>query len=216
MIGVYGIVNTVTGRMYIGSSKDIYTRLRKHRARLRIGKHHTPHLQYAWNKYGEDVFQFTTIRELLSENDLADAEKSEVEKRWPFVYNSSRNTDSPRRGMKNSPEHNAAISAWSTGRETTPDVRAAISQANKGRIITAEWRQRISDGLKLRPRNEKNIQRIIDLNKSRTGYRHSEASKAKMGLAKKGHSLPKSQETKAKMSVAKKQWWARRKAEQAS
>ncbi len=38
----------------MGSSKNIYSRWQKHRSTLRHNCHHSPHLQNAWNKYGED------------------------------------------------------------------------------------------------------------------------------------------------------------------
>lgn len=59
--GVYAIIHTGTGRAYIGSSKNILVRCQNHRSSLRSRKHHNPHLQNAWNKYGESAFQFTAL-----------------------------------------------------------------------------------------------------------------------------------------------------------
>lgn len=56
--GVYRIIHTDTGRCYVGSSVTLRARLKHHRVMLRAGKHGNPHLQHAWNKYGEEKFQF--------------------------------------------------------------------------------------------------------------------------------------------------------------
>lgn len=54
--GIYIIINTVNGKRYIGSSKNIYDRLCEHKSNLKNNKGHNVHLQAAWNKYGEDKF----------------------------------------------------------------------------------------------------------------------------------------------------------------
>lgn len=59
--GIYCIINTINGKKYIGSSKNIYNRWLKHRATLRGNYHGNPHLQSAWNKYGEKSFHFFII-----------------------------------------------------------------------------------------------------------------------------------------------------------
>jgi hypothetical protein len=59
--GIYCIENIVNHKTYIGSSKNIYQRLLKHFALLRHNKHENAHLQSAWNKYGENSFQWFVI-----------------------------------------------------------------------------------------------------------------------------------------------------------
>lgn len=61
--GIYCIENIVNHKTYIGSSKNIYSRLLKHFALLRHNKHENAHLQNAWNKYGEDNFTWTILEE---------------------------------------------------------------------------------------------------------------------------------------------------------
>lgn len=61
--GVYVIENKLNGKMYIGCSKDTYNRLCQHKQHLRINKHHNVHLQNAFNKQGENAFEFYTLEE---------------------------------------------------------------------------------------------------------------------------------------------------------
>lgn len=60
--GVYEIVCIVTGKRYIGSTaKSFRSRFGSHKCELRAGKHHSRHLQRAWNKHGEGAFQFNPL-----------------------------------------------------------------------------------------------------------------------------------------------------------
>jgi len=62
--GVYQIKNRVNGKIYIGSSVNVQNRVSVHRGRLRKGIHGNPHLQNAWNKYGEYAFEFSLLEEV--------------------------------------------------------------------------------------------------------------------------------------------------------
>ena len=62
--GIYCIINIQNGKKYIGSSKNI-----RKRAELRHNNHDNQHLQNAWNKYGEEKFDFYVI-EACPENTL--------------------------------------------------------------------------------------------------------------------------------------------------
>jgi group I intron endonuclease len=56
--GVYVIHNKVNQNFYVGSTNNFRKRWVLHVHLLRSGKHHSPHLQSAWNKYGEESFVF--------------------------------------------------------------------------------------------------------------------------------------------------------------
>ena len=59
--GIYAIVNTVNGHMYVGSSVNLMKRQKTHWSVLRRGKHWNQRLQAAWNKYGPSVFVFRIV-----------------------------------------------------------------------------------------------------------------------------------------------------------
>lgn len=69
--GVYMITNYVNSKRYIGSSIHIGQRLWEHRSHLRHNKHDNSHLQKAWNKYGEDNFNYSILEKCSPEDRFA-------------------------------------------------------------------------------------------------------------------------------------------------
>lgn len=61
MGGIYEIRNRVTGKAYVGRSRNFAARFNRHRHELRHGRHHCLHLQRAWNKHGEAAFEFVVV-----------------------------------------------------------------------------------------------------------------------------------------------------------
>lgn len=81
--GIYEIVNTINQKRYIGSSKNIAKRWRRHREDLRKDIHHSTPLARAVDKYGMEAFEFRQIIEcratdlLFYEQCMLDAFKHE-------------------------------------------------------------------------------------------------------------------------------------------
>jgi len=59
--GVYQIINQLNNKRYIGRSKNIESRFKKHKSQLKNDDHYNSHLQNAWNKYNENVFKFSIL-----------------------------------------------------------------------------------------------------------------------------------------------------------
>lgn len=78
--GIYKIENKTNGKIYIGSSKNIENRWKQHKTLLKVGKHHSRHLQYAWDKYGEDSFSFCILEEVLQPEELFNREQYWMDK----------------------------------------------------------------------------------------------------------------------------------------
>ena len=85
--GIYMLTNLISGKRYIGSSKNLRQRLWEHRSLLRHNKHVNRHLQNAWNKYGEDNFEYSII-EYCNEENRIEREQFYVNKLKP-EYNIS-------------------------------------------------------------------------------------------------------------------------------
>ena len=73
--GVYWIKNLVNHHVYIGSSKNVKERWRKHIKLLEKNKHHSIHLQRAWNKYEEDNFVFEILEKVENKKNLIEREQ---------------------------------------------------------------------------------------------------------------------------------------------
>lgn len=71
---IYSILNKNNGKIYVGLTNDVRRRFKEHRADLRHNKHYNAHLQYAWNKYGEDSFEFNVL-EYCHDDKLGENEK---------------------------------------------------------------------------------------------------------------------------------------------
>ena len=95
--GVYCFINTVNGKLYIGSAKDLYLRLIEHLS----NKKSNAALQKAIDKYGLDKFRFGVLEyfvydnKLVSHKGLTDLETSYIIK-YPFdkLYNLKKNATS--------------------------------------------------------------------------------------------------------------------------
>ena len=67
--GIYFISNNIDKRIYIGSSKNIYTRYLNHIFCLKKNKHKNSHLQRFYNKYGSNSLTFN-LMEICEKNKL--------------------------------------------------------------------------------------------------------------------------------------------------
>ena len=69
--GVYIFRNTINGKCYIGSTvMTLKKRMEHHLWHLRENKHKNHHFQSAWNKYGEDAFEYDILEVCEKENCL--------------------------------------------------------------------------------------------------------------------------------------------------
>lgn len=71
--GIYCIINKLNGKRYVGKSKNLKNRFKTHKNDLRRNVHHSSHLQYAWNKYSEENFDFCVL-EFCNEEELSTKE----------------------------------------------------------------------------------------------------------------------------------------------
>lgn len=71
--GIYKIVNKIDGKIYVGQSIHLEKRKNEHFKELINNKHQNQHLQYAFNKYGINNFDFIVI-EYCDKNVLDDRE----------------------------------------------------------------------------------------------------------------------------------------------
>lgn len=186
--GVYCIRNKVNGKVYVGSAARCFSnRWHIHRSLLRRGKHHSQHLQHAWNAYGEDSFEFTKlctcapqwclVMEQIHMNRLMAASRE-------YGYNSSPTAGS-NRGSKKSEEWKRMMSAKLTGVthrsgfRLTEEHRAKIAAAHTGKRATQEVREimRLAALKRYERSDQKALAKVRNLGRKRSAVVKAEHSK---------------------------------------
>lgn len=119
--GIYMIRNKVNDKKYIGQSHNISWRWYQHKTSLNHNRCENRHLQYSWNKYGKDSFEFSIIE--LCPVEMLD----EKETYWIDYYDSTQTGYNIRLGGNSS-----------RGWKMTEEARKNISNALKGRTFSKE------------------------------------------------------------------------------
>ncbi|MFA6213448.1 MAG: GIY-YIG nuclease family protein [Candidatus Obscuribacterales bacterium] len=146
--GVYEIRNVINGKRYIGSSIDIKKRKREHLCLLRNKKHHSPHLQNSFCKYGKENFIFCVLEEcpvsilIQREQHYIDTLHPEYNIA-PYAKNklgTKRTQESKDRMSKIMlGKKNGLGNKSRTGQKRSVEERAKTSLALKGKKKSEEW-----------------------------------------------------------------------------
>jgi group I intron endonuclease len=136
--GVYEFFCKIDGRKYIGKSKNIKVRIRRHINDLRSGKHDSSILQEAFDKHGENNFSFMVL-EICSENLLDDREIYWIKERGSHItdggFNISWGGKSINAGLKASSETKEKMRQSHLGIKEKPmseEGRRNISESKRG------------------------------------------------------------------------------------
>ena len=166
--GIYCIENIRNGKKYIGQSKNIKSRWKKHISSLRRCNHSNSYLQDSWITYGESSFKFYVLEE-CSVDLLDERERYYIDTLDSMCYGNGYNLTTG--GM--------------AGNIISDEIRAKMSKSVT-ESYTEELREiRRQDTLKYWS-NPENRKRAMGENNSMFGKHHSEESKRKMSEAKKG------------------------------
>ena len=126
--GIYAIVNSLNGKMYIGSAVNLRNRWKAHRSSLNRGLHHSQKLQNSWRKNGHGCFTFVVL-ELVDRDALINREQfwiNHYKAAGPAGYNVSP-TAGNCLGVRHTEQTKAAKSAALRGRSRPEDVKRQIS-----------------------------------------------------------------------------------------
>lgn len=204
--GIYIIKNIINNKVYVGSAVNIDKRWKEHKNHLKEGKHHSCHLQSAWNIYGEQSFKFDMIEEVSNPDHLLSYEQVYLDYYKSYEREKGYNickTAGSQYGMKHTEEAKRKISdAVSgeknpfSGRKHTEEAKQKISEGNKGKKLTEETKNKmreahnkletieflknINTGKKLSEETKQKLRQI------HTGKKHSEETKQKISEAHKG------------------------------
>jgi group I intron endonuclease len=179
--GIYSILHIQTGKIYVGSSCCIKSRIFYHISKLRHNKHDNCHLQNAWNKYGEKDFKFFVLQ-LCQVSELSGLESLWMSLTACCCRDYGYNLDSiaihkmhseetklkianGNRGKIFSEERKRKISIAALGRKVpprTPEQRENHRRAAMGHFVSEESRRKMSAIHKGKTISEKHRQQIRD------------------------------------------------------
>jgi len=148
MQGIYRIRNKINDKRYVGSTQDFDERWGIHRDELRRGNHYNPHLQNAWNKYGEENFAFEIEEEIENGRDLLSVEQGYLDEGFELgiLYNIARKAGGGNLGEEVNEKIGRSMSRVLTGVPKSKEHRANLSKALTGqKIHTEEWKQEQSE-----------------------------------------------------------------------
>ncbi|MFQ5953893.1 MAG: GIY-YIG nuclease family protein [Kiloniellales bacterium] len=143
MSGIYRIRNLRTQKSYVGQAAlSFEKRFKEHRHSLRNGKHHSRHLQRAWDRYGERAFVFEVIEEISRDQNSEKEFKIALREREQFHMDALQAKD-PLFGYNISPRAGSQL-----GYRHSEESRRKMSQAGRGRQIPEKTRQKLSEVMK--------------------------------------------------------------------
>ena len=181
--GVYCIKNICNNKVYIGSTSNLRQRRIQHFKKLSNNSHPNYHLQFTYNKYGDNNFKYIIIEEVQSNNILS------REQYWIDYYKSTNRIF----GYNISPKANRT--------EHSNETKLILSEISTERFKNPEERKKISDTLK-----RKGI-----TPPSRKGCSMSEEAKRNISKSSKGRKF--SDETRRIISDNMKRIWRERRGE---
>jgi len=167
---IYKIRNVVNGKFYVGSTIDARVRFQTHKRRLKKGTHQSPHLQAAWNKYGEDCFKFEIVEHVDDSANLLAAEQHWLDAHAgkPDCYNWAADASAPMRGKKHTEEAKAKMTGiqpkgenhYRYGKTVSEETRKKIGDTQRGkkkgpRTFTEEGLARAQENMRRNAREQK-------------------------------------------------------------
>jgi group I intron endonuclease len=190
--GIYGIRNTVNGKWLVGSSIDVKRRWKEHRNRADSNRHDNPHFQQAWNRYGDNAFEWSVLELCASDmlvlrEDAHMAYHKSMDERFGYNMASANKiciTDAVRqhmsesgKGRKFSDEHKRKIAIASAKHRHTPETRMKLSLMHRGRKMP-KWNEESRKRHSLLFRGSSNPM---------FGKKATKETRQKMSLAHKGN-----------------------------
>lgn len=179
--GIYRITNVKNGKSYIGKTgMNFGDRWDCHRAQLNGGYHCNPHLQNAWNKYGQDSFEFCVV-EVVDDATLLD----ELERKYIAQYREAGECYNILDG---------GDGGFLLGTHLSEDAKRRIGEKNRvnmtGRKASEETKAKMSDSHKERYKSWTDEDRAAfgkKMSECASGYKWSEEAKANFARLQQTH-----------------------------
>lgn len=169
--GIYRILNKINGNCYIGSSLNVEKRYKHHLSTLRHNSSRCSILQKAFNKCGEDNFEFQVIlcckpeyrlyyeqqliRELNSQYNVFTNVSDSPLRQFTFTEQSKLKMSIAHKGKKLSEQHKHNISLANKGRVFSKESKDKIRKAKQNTTLSQETIKKMSEAKKGKPWSEK-------------------------------------------------------------
>ncbi|HLK55045.1 MAG TPA: NUMOD3 domain-containing DNA-binding protein [Chthonomonadaceae bacterium] len=231
MFYIYCLLNKTTDKVYIGQTRSEGVRFKQHRWQLRRNNHTNKHLQNAWNRDGEQAFDFFIIGSYTTQEEVDEAEKlfigwyqgagisynvmSGGERIFDRLPETREKIRLAKLGLPASAEAQAALAYGrkiKKGSTLSEEHKQKLSEAHTGKTLSEEHKAKLSKAFTDREFTEEWKQKIsegVKGNQNWLGKHHTEATKQKLSEARKGEGNPMfgksaTEETKRKLSEVRK------------
>ena len=203
--GIYSITNKTNDKIYIGSSTNIEERWKFHKKSLKSNKHHSIHLQRAYNKYGKFKFDFKILEIVKSKRNYLlkreqywmDTFKSPIRKYGYNICPDAMGHDVSDETREKNRQARLGKTSWNKGlsgyKLHSKESKAKISKASKGNT----YRKNSTHSKEF----VKKISKRMQGNTYRKGMKFSKKTLKQMSDVKKGKKFTK--EHKRKISNAR-------------
>lgn len=162
--GVYFIRNTLSNKVYVGSSINILRRWTTHKRELKAGRHHSILLQRSFDKHGEEAFEYC-----LAESTISAKQMIKLEMKWIKMLNAVNNG------------YNINPFPYEVGlMPKSEEHKRKIGQAHIGRKLSEESKDKIRQkalGRKMGPMSDEQKKKLSEIKK---GWKMPEEGKRKL------------------------------------
>lgn len=190
--GIYSIENIENGKKYIGQTSNLEKRKKTHFRNLKGGYHPNTHLQFSFNKYGNNKFIFKT---------LIYCEIFELEKYEQFfvditpvhlLYNKCLECVASRKGVPVSKETRKKLSIANTGKTRSLNIRRKMSKSRMGEGNNFYGKKHSIKSKDKMSKAHKNLSEETrkKMREAQLGKSHSEETKNKISKATFGQNNP--------------------------
>lgn len=212
--GIYKLTCISNGKVYIGKSVNIRTRMIAHRYSVnRLRKY--GYFENAIIKYGWESFKFEIV-EIFEDFDKSKDNLSLLERESYYIelfdstnrekgYNRCKYSND-RTGIPCSEETKRKIGLGNLGKTVTDDVKLKISQSMMGKTMSEESKSRLSQsrmGKSISSHSEEANKRKSEMMKGKSRPPFSEEWRNNMSKAKAGIPRPQTKESIEKMKQTK-------------
>lgn len=128
-MGIYAIINNITGKSYIGSAVSLKERFWLHDCLIRADRHDNSHLQRSYNKYGAENFSMELMELVKDKKDLIQREQFYID-----LFEAA----NPELGYNLRPIANSNI-----GTKRTQDSKDKVSRTNGRKILKLDLDENI-------------------------------------------------------------------------